>query len=258
MLVLMTDFGPTGPYMGQMQAVLYREAPGVPVVTLFSDAPRCNPRASAYLLAAYATEFPRGSVFVVVVDPGVGTETRRPVIVEADQRWFVGPDNGLFELIRRRAVVSCRCWEINWRPPHLSASFHGRDLFAPVAAHLARGEMAPGKVVECARNDWPDDLAEVIYIDYFGNAMTGLRAAAVCPDTVIAVGGRQLQRAMTFGAVAPGEAFWYENANGLVELAANQGSAAQQLDLAIGTPVSQLPTSDVEVPRRRGRGERRD
>ncbi|MEW6646351.1 MAG: SAM-dependent chlorinase/fluorinase [Pseudomonadota bacterium] len=237
MLVLVTDFGPGGPYMGQMQAVLQREAPGVPAVTLFNDAPRCNPRASAYLLAAYAGEFPPGSVFVAVIDPGVGTASRRPVIVEADGRWYVGPDNGLFELITRRAAL-CRCWEITWRPAHLSASFHGRDLFAPVAARLARGERPPGMSVECSSNDWPDDLAEVIYIDHFGNAMTGLRAATVAPGAVLSVAGRQLHHAVTFGAVAAGEAFWYENANGLVELAINQGCAAQELGLSIGTSVA--------------------
>lgn len=237
MLVLMTDFGPTGPYMGQMQAVLYREAPGVPVVTLFNDAPRCNPRASAYLLAAYATEFPVGTVFVAVIDPGVGTPARRPIMLQADGRWFVGPDNGLFELVRRRAAA-CRCWEIIWQPSCLSASFHGRDLFAPVAARLARGETPSAEAVECSRNDWPDELAEVIYVDHFGNAMTGLRAVSVSPGSLIAVAGKQLHHARTFGAVVPGTAFWYENANGLVELAVNQGSAVQQLGLTIGMPVA--------------------
>lgn len=235
MLVLMTDFGPTGPYVGQMQAVLLREAPGIPVVGLFNDVPRCNPRAAAYLLAAFAPEFPVGSIFVVVVDPGVGTAQRRPVVVEADGRWFVGPDNGVFALLTRRAAAR-RCWEITWQPARLSASFHGRDLFAPVAARLARGEAPPGYESTCSINDWPDDLAEVIYVDHFGNAMTGLRAAGVAPASVIEVGGRRLCHATTFGAVAEGEAFWYENANGLIELAVNQGSAAQQLGLAIGTP----------------------
>lgn len=243
MLALMTDFGPAGPYMGQMQAVLYREAPGVPVVTLFSDAPRCNPRASAYLLAAYAGEFPVGTVFVAVVDPGVGTVARRALMLEADGRWYVGPDNGLFELVRRRATT-CHCWEISWQPLCLSASFHGRDLFAPVAARLARGEMPPGESVDCLHNDWPDDLAEVIYVDYFGNAVTGLRAAAVPAEAIIAVVGWRLHHARTFGAVAPGVVFWYENANGLVELAVNQGSAAQQLGLAIGTPLRLIGASD--------------
>ncbi len=236
MLVLMTDFGPTGPYVGQVQAVLYREAPGVPVVELFNDAPRYNPRAAAYLLAAYAADFPAGSVFLAVVDPGVGTAQRKPIAMAADGRWFVGPDNGLFTLVARRAAA-CRCWEITWQPPHLSTSFHGRDLFAPVAARLARSDTPPGHEVACAVNDWPDDLGEVIYVDHFGNAITGLRAAGVSPTAIIDVAGRRLCRAVTFGEVAAGDAFWYENANGLIELAVNQGSAAQQLGLAIGTPV---------------------
>ncbi len=236
MLVLLTDFGVTGPYLGQMKAVLYRQAPGIPVLDLFNDAPCCDPRASAYLLAAYATDFEPGSVFLAVVDPGVGTDARRPMIMEADGRWFVGPDNGLFAIVARRAEV-CRCWEISWRPERLSASFHGRDLFAPVAAVLARGGTPPGQPVPCGNYEWPDDLAEVIYVDHFGNVMTGLRAAQISHDCVVSVAGQQLRYAPTFGAVGVGTVFWYENANGLVELAANQASAAECLGVTIGTPV---------------------
>jgi S-adenosylmethionine hydrolase len=100
--VLFTDFGLQGPYTGQMKAVLHRMAPGIPVIDLFADAPIGNPKASAYLLAAYAVWFAAGTVFVCIVDPGVGG-TRPAIILEADGRWYVGPDNGLFELIRRRA-----------------------------------------------------------------------------------------------------------------------------------------------------------
>lgn len=236
MLVLMTDFGVAGPYVGQMKAVLFREAPGTPVVELFSDAPRCNPRASAYLLAAYAEDFAPGTVFLAVVDPGVGTDARRPLVMEADGRWFVGPDNGLLAIVARRAAA-CRCWEINWRPSRLSASFHGRDLFAPVAAMLARGEEPPGQLRACSNFEWPDDLAEVVYVDSFGNAMTGLRADLIAHDAVLVVAGHELRYASTFGMVGIGDAFWYENANGLVELAVNQASAAEQLGVTIGTPV---------------------
>src|SRR5262245_5142495 len=98
MIVLFTDFGLSGPYTGQMKAVLGQMAPGTPVIDLFADAPVGNPKASAYLLAAYAAWFTTGTIFLCVVDPGVGG-ARLPVIVEADGRWFVGPDNGLFELI---------------------------------------------------------------------------------------------------------------------------------------------------------------
>jgi S-adenosylmethionine hydrolase len=126
MIVLFTDFGLSGPYIGQMKAVLHQMALGTPVIDLFADAPVGNPKASAYLLAAYAAWFTTGTIFLCVVDPGVGG-ARLPVIVEADGRWFVGPDNGLFELVQRRAE-KMRSFEIEWKPEHLSASFHGRPL----------------------------------------------------------------------------------------------------------------------------------
>lgn len=242
MIVLFTDFGLNGPYTGQMKAVLSRDAPGVDVIDLFADAPMRNPRAGAYLLAAYAGEFPSGVVFLCVVDPGVGGE-RLPAIVQAGGHWFVGPENGLFELVIRRSRQPARWWEITWRPERLSASFHGRDLFAPVAARLARGGVADGRecpIAKIRRPDWPDDLRQVVYVDVFGNAITGMRAGALSRDAEILVGGRRLAFAKSFTHRAPGEAFWYENANGLVEIAVNLGSAAEVLRLGIGSPVEVL------------------
>src|SRR5260370_1409515 len=149
MIVLFTDFGLQGPYTGQMKAVLHQMAPGIPAIDLFADAPAGNPKAAAYLLAAYAQWFAAGTTFLCVVDPGVGGP-RPPVMLEADGRWYVGPGNGLFELVERRATRA-RSFEIEWRPENLSPSFHGRDLFAPVAAMLARGEPPPGRPrAECA------------------------------------------------------------------------------------------------------------
>src|SRR5436309_695810 len=101
MIVLFTDFGLEGPYTGQMKAVLYRMAPEVPVIDLFADAPAGDPRRSAYLLAAYAAWFPESTVFLCVVDPGVGSD-RAAVMVETNGRWYVGPGNGLFEIVQRR------------------------------------------------------------------------------------------------------------------------------------------------------------
>ena len=105
MIVLFTDFGLAGPYTGQVIAVLQREAPDVPVISLFADAPAGAPKPSAYLLAAYAAWFPAGTVLLCVVDPGVGGE-RRALIAEADGRFYVGPDNGLFEIVLRRAAAA--------------------------------------------------------------------------------------------------------------------------------------------------------
>jgi len=240
MIVTFTDFGSDGPYLGQMKAVLAREAPDHAVIDLFTNAPRYNPRAAAYLLAAYAEEFPDDTVFLAVVDPGVGDPARRPAAVQVDGRWFVGPDNGLFNVLAARGT-QVAWWDIDWRPTRLSASFHGRDLFAPVAARLACGESPPGARSELAmrlRPDWPEELAEIIYIDHFGNAMTGARAASLSDTVSVQVRGGRVGRARTFSAVPPGAAFWYENANGLVEIAVNQGRADQALELAVGDRVA--------------------
>jgi S-adenosylmethionine hydrolase len=234
---LFTDFGLEGPYLGEMEAVLRRAAPEVPVVNLMADAPAFAPRPAAYLLAALAERLEPGDVLLGVVDPGVGSE-RRPVAVEADGRWFVGPDNGLFEPAVRRAT-RVRGFAIAWRPARLSASFHGRDLFAPVAARLARGGTDGLEPAGLTRfPDWPDDLAEVVYVDRYGNAMTGLRAASLSRDVILLAAGRRLVHAPTFSAVAPGTPFWYANSGGLAEIAARDASAAALLGLAVGTAVS--------------------
>jgi S-adenosylmethionine hydrolase len=242
LIVLFTDFGLHGPYTGQMKAVLHQMAPSIPIIDLFADAPAGNPKPSAYLLAAHAVWFVAGTVFLCVVDPGVGG-TRPAIILEADRRWYVGPGNGLFELVRRRAGKTRR-WDIDWKPERLSASFHGRDLFAPVAAMLARGEPPPGT----PRNDdsdrqaeWPDDLGEIVYIDHFGNAMTGLRVAQLPRAARLVVTGRILERAKTFSDRQQGTAFWYENSNGLAEIAVNQRRADHELGLSIGVPVEIVP-----------------
>ncbi|MGZ8384241.1 MAG: SAM hydrolase/SAM-dependent halogenase family protein [Nitrospira sp.] len=240
MIVLFTDFGSGGPYTGQMMAVLRRHMPPeMAVIELCADAPACNPKAAAYLLAACVGAFPPGSVFLCIVDPGVGGP-RRPCVVQADGRWFVGPDNGLFELIIRRTAIAPRCWHITWKPERMSSSFHGRDLFAPVAALLARGQVPPGQefpVGERCATDWPDDLAEVVYVDAFGNALTGLRATAVAAHSTINLGGCRVAKANTFSDVSPGRPFWYENSAGLIEIAVNRGRAAERFFLNIGSPI---------------------
>jgi S-adenosylmethionine hydrolase len=181
-------------------------------------------------------------VFLCVVDPGVGGE-RRAAIAEAGGRLYVGPDNGLFEILMRRDE-NCRFWEVTWRPPALSASFHGRDLFAPAAARLALGEPTAAIAQEAARTafvDWPDDLAEIVYIDHYGNALTGLRGECVPAAARLRAGDRILPPARTFSAVPRGEAFWYVNSNGLAEIAVNAGRADRVLGLAIGSKIAVQP-----------------
>jgi S-adenosylmethionine hydrolase len=238
MIVLFTDYGAHGPYVGQLTAMLVRHAPLVPVVNLFADAPAFDVRASAYLLPAYAQPFPAGTVFLSVVDPGVGG-ARGAGALHADGRWYVAPDNGLLELVARRAEA-CAWYPLGPPPPDIPATFHGRDWFAPVAARLALGQRPEGGLQPCRamrRPQWPDDLPQVVYVDRFGNAVTGTRFAALPPDATVAVAGEPLPRARTFGDVPVGAAFCYDNANGLLEIAVNQGRACDTLALSCGAAV---------------------
>jgi S-adenosylmethionine hydrolase len=177
-------------------------------------------------------------VFLAVVDPGVGT-AREAIVVKVDGRSFVAPDNGLLSIVWQRARRR-ECARIAWRPARLTSSFHGRDLFAPVAAALATNRVPRGWLAQKAKPSviLPDrDLGEVIYIDHYGNAATGLRPAGRA--RILLVGRRKLPYARTFEE-AQG-AFWYENSMGLVEIALPRGSAARRMKLRIGCPVRWQP-----------------
>jgi len=234
-----------------MKAELARRCPNVPVIDLMHDAPPFNARASAYLLAAYSSVLPDDAVVVAVVDPGVGGE-RNALAIQADGRWLVGPDTGLLVVMARRAV-RLRAWALTI-PDGISATFHGRDVFAPAAADLSAGLAPSGwelDPVELTGWGWPDELAEVLYIDRYGNAVTGIRASSVSPATSVGIRGRRLSFLPTFSAAAVGECFWYGNSSGLVELAANQDSAARVLGLRPGDEIK-LHHRYGDEPRRGG------
>jgi len=247
-IVLFTDFGVGGPYVGQIKVTIDAMAPGTTVIDLMHDAPRFDPRASCYLLGALVHKFPWNAICIGIIDPGVGGK-RAGVILAADGRFFIGPENGLFEMIRRRAKTS-RLWVLP-EDEKASPSFHGRDIFAPAAARLASGR-APeeigarnARIGELVLPDWPDDLPELIYFDHYGNAMTGLRADTVSRTAELKIRtgtGEEMtcRFARTFSDVPPGTAFWYENSNGLVEIAVNGGSARDHLELVLGSSLEIL------------------
>jgi S-adenosylmethionine hydrolase len=235
-IVLFTDFGVRDPYVGQVKARLAEHAPGQQVVDLLHEAPDFNPHAGAHLLAAFAPVFPPGSVFLAVVDPGVGTP-RDAVVALSGGRWFVGPDNGLLSVAVARHADT-RLWRVTWRPDALSATFHGRDLFAPIAAGIARGEFPADKLAPTDKLHVEfdtGDLPRVIYIDHYGNAWTGVRGAP--KDARVSAAGELFKHSESFGFVGKGEGFWFVNSVGLLELAVNRGSAAETFGLAVGDPV---------------------
>jgi S-adenosylmethionine hydrolase len=241
---LFTDFGWNGPYVGEMKAVLARDLAGISIVDLMHDAPTFNPKASAYLLAALSQRFMPGDICLAVVDPGVGDNRRKAMILEADGRRYVGPDNGLFAIIARNATA-LHCEEILWRPAKCSDSFHGRDVFAPVVSCLYKGSsietrlLSPDSLIGL---DYPEQLAEVIYIDHYGNAVTGLNAEYYTTSTRLSVAGREIVHARTFSCVAAGEVFWYTNSMGLFEIAANASNASTLLNLTIGSQIDVIMT----------------
>ncbi len=237
MIFLFTDYGLEGPYIGQVETVLHHHAPNEKVINLMVDAPRNNPKASAYLLAAFVSHIPEGSILFCVVDPGVGSDKDKPVMLKVDGRWFVGPDNGLFDIVARKAK-DIEVWEITWEPENLSKSFHGRDLYAPVCAVLANKKLVSANKVDWEdKHNWAYDLNEIIYIDHFGNCMTGIHDNGLSKEAIIKIKNREIGRAETFAYVKVGEAFWYVNSNGLVEIATNHSNAAQSLKLEIGDPI---------------------
>ncbi|HPQ24900.1 MAG TPA: SAM-dependent chlorinase/fluorinase [Gammaproteobacteria bacterium] len=231
-IFLFTDFGGSGPYVGQMTAAIYQAEPDSRVINLMHDAPAMRPDLAAYLLPACSRPLDPGSVVVAVVDPGVGGD-RAALVVEAAEKTFVGPDNGLLSRLPDIGRVS----RVDWRPASLSASFHGRDLFAPVAARLAAGHAVATSVMPAdvmVGSDWSVGLARVVYVDAYGNLMVGLDAQAIDEQRSFNVLGRHVVHAGTFCRVPAGQLFWYGNSLGLLEIAANGASAADILSLALG------------------------
>jgi S-adenosyl-L-methionine hydrolase (adenosine-forming) len=234
LIFLFSDYGIEGPYLGQVETILRLAVPSVSVINLASNAPFGEPRLSAYLLAAVSRNVPAGGVVFAVVDPGVGT-ARLAVVLEADGRWFVGPDNGLLNTV---AVHAQRVqWRIiEWRPENLSSTFHGRDLFAPVAARIANRDWTwtSGCWVGPSLEQWPADIASIVYFDHYGNAMTGCRYTPAHTGRSLVINGHRLAEAQTFNEMSSGSAFWYRNSLGLIEIAVNRGSAEEALSLRVG------------------------
>ncbi len=254
-IVLLTDFGTRDWYVGALKGVLLSRAPHARVIDLTHEIPPQDVLAGAFTLGAAAPWFPKGTVFLTVVDPGVGG-ARALVAARADGRFFVGPDNGLLTFpLRRAARVSVvelanrRYWLAA-----ISETFHGRDILAPVAAHLARGGslrvLGPVKR-RVATLEWPSPtprgqsvMGEIIHIDAFGNLITNLEAARwLAPARARAVMRYNRARAPVVSSYAQGrphQLIAVVNALGLIELAIRESSAAWSQNAKRGDRVELL------------------
>jgi len=254
LITLTTDFGTRDWFVGTMKGVIHRIAPRAVVVDITHDVPPGDIRAAAFALAASCRFFPRGTVHVVVVDPGVGSN-RAAIAVGTANGIFVGPDNGVLSLALAgetiRAIRQLTNERFFLKP--VSRTFHGRDVFAPVAAHLVRG--ASFAALGPAQNDFVrlpmceprrSDRAirgEVLYVDRFGNAITNIPNAWVGEgrwDTVVR--GRRVAAVERFyQAVPAGRAVTVPGSSGFLELAVNGGNAATRFRLKPGDAIEVRP-----------------
>jgi len=254
-ITLLTDFGTQDYFVGAMKGVILSANPAARIVDLTHDIPPQNIHAGAFNLLAAHKNFPPGAIHVAVVDPGVGSK-RRPILIECAAQFFVGPDNGIFSWICER--------EGNWRAHHLtndkffrhptSKTFHGRDVFAPVAAAISIGAKpeevgTPVDSIVELESLHPvttkDGQIEgrIIHIDRFGNCVTNLTASHVCEDgrgSRLRVNDIDISSFREFFSADSGtenELFIIPGSAGFIEIAARNSSAANILNAHCGQPV---------------------
>ncbi|MEQ1580666.1 MAG: SAM-dependent chlorinase/fluorinase [Steroidobacteraceae bacterium] len=259
-LTLTTDFGHQGPFVATMKGRILTRFPTARIVDLTHEIPVYWPAEAGFWLERSYAYFPTGTVHVAVVDPGVGT-TREIVIVECDGHVFLAPDNGLLAPIVARNALSQGPKASLFRldPQRLgrfalgpvSATFHGRDIFAPLAAELAAGRCSPRDIGEPIKEiipswvDEPTDLGKqvtgvVIAIDHFGNLITnidGTRAHRF-RGPIVRTGNHEFPLRRTYGDAKPGEYLALVNSFNVIEIARSEQSAAEGLGLGRGAPVS--------------------
>ena len=246
LITLLTDFGWRDSYVAEVKGVLLSGAPDLTLIDLTHQVPPGDVRAAEYLLRRTWQRFPAGTIHLGVVDPGVGTE-RRALAVAAAGHFFIGPDNGIFTFIADRADAKFLTLVV---PPAASTTFHGRDVFAPAAALLARrgwcaelGGRLQGKPVRLALpqpvrsgDEW---RGEVIHVDHFGNLITNLPPNAVGPSDTVQVAGVNVgSLRTTFGDVPPGDWVVYPGSDRTLEIAVRDGSAAAKLNAGVSAEVS--------------------
>lgn len=256
LVTLTTDFGHSDYACGILHGVIWSIAPETKIVDLTHDVPRHHTLAGALVLDRALPYFPAGTIHVVVVDPGVGT-SRRPLAVKLGNQFFVGPDNGLVSIAASRMETMeypVEYFHLN-RPQfwlkEVSPVFHGRDIFAPVAAHLARGvapEQMGTRIFDPVQLALPEPqktregfLAHIIHVDHFGNLSTNLPGEMLgeMAGVIILAGKARIDGiSKTFGDRHPGELVALIDSAGFLSIGVVNGSAQQTLGLGVGDQIT--------------------
>jgi hypothetical protein len=253
-LTLLSDFGTQDTYVGQVKGAVLSVCPSAEIVDLTHEIPPQDVRAGAYQLWAAVEVFPPGTVHLAIVDPGVGTSRRALALATARGDVLVGPDNGLLLPAARRLGGVARAVELSnprFFRPEVSRTFHGRDLFAPAAAHLLAGEpieamgaeasaLVEAVVFPAPRSVSGAIVGEVLHVDRYGNLVTNLARAALPERFDVRVGRARIRGAphASYQAVAPGKLVALFGSAGTLEISARDGDAARALRARVGSVVA--------------------
>lgn len=252
-ITLLTDFGLSDGYPGIMKGVILGISPDVQIVDISHSISHQNIHEAALVLSRSYRYFPSGSIHVAVIDPGVGT-SRRPIAAQVGEHIFVGPDNGLFSHVIQKAgeeslpVTVYHLNNLQFWLPKVSNVFHGRDVFAPVAAHLANGVamsqvgqqitdpvLFPLKILEKIANGWK---GEIISIDHFGNLTTNIPRSCIPNDARVEIAGRVIHSlSQAYGDRKPGELVAVIDSSDSLSICIVNGSAANELGATVGDAV---------------------
>ncbi|MEM2105185.1 MAG: SAM-dependent chlorinase/fluorinase [Candidatus Bathyarchaeia archaeon] len=255
-ITLTTDFGLKDPYVAEMKAVILGICPNAQIIDITHQIEKFNIRIGAYMLACAAPYFPKSTVHVAVVDPGVGTR-RRPLLIETRKDLFIGPDNGVLALAAKAQGIK-RVYEIsnrNFMLQRISNTFHGRDIFAPAAAHIANGvppsefgpEIEEITIPEFAKLVKRKDaiIGEVLHVDSFGNIVTNfgdkeLKLMGISETVDVKLKDKllALKLCKAYAEVPPKQSLAIIGSHNFLEISINQGSAAEKFKVKAGDKIA--------------------
>ncbi|MEM3703501.1 MAG: SAM-dependent chlorinase/fluorinase [Candidatus Bathyarchaeia archaeon] len=255
LITLTTDFGLTDPYVAEIKAVIFRINPDVKIVDISHQIEKFNIRMGAYVLAAATPHFPRGTIHVAIVDPGVGTK-RKPILIETKDSFFIGPDNGVLALAAEKQGIK-HVYEIanpKYMLPKISATFHGRDIFAPAAAFLSKGvspsefgleihQIVKPKFAKIFRRG-PMLVGEIVHVDGFGNIVTNFTAKELesfgvkeSVNIKIRESTLTLKLCEAYGEVEDKKPLAIIGSHDFLEISVNRGNAAEVFKVKAGDKI---------------------